>query len=98
MPHGKQSKKNASGAGTIRKKTVRRGGREYTYWEARYTVGSDPGTGRQKQKEGPGRPIRGAPGLLSLPRRGLPRQLSCCFSRAGSSGSTRAALCRGVFR
>ena len=50
MPHGKQSRKNASGAGTIRKKTVRRGGREYTYWEARYTVGFDPGTGRQKQK------------------------------------------------
>ena len=50
MPHGKQSKKNASGAGTIRKKTVRRGGREYTYWEARYTVGFDPGIGRQKQR------------------------------------------------
>ena len=55
MPHGKQSKKNASGAGTIRKKTVRRGGREYTYWEARYTVGFDPGTGRQKQKSVTGR-------------------------------------------
>ena len=55
MPHGKQSRKNASGAGTIRKKTVRRGGREYTYWEARYTVGFDPGTGRQKQKSVTGR-------------------------------------------
>ena len=55
MPHGKQSKKNASGAGTIRKKTVRRGGREYTYWEARYTGGFNPGTGRQKQKSVTGR-------------------------------------------
>lgn len=50
MPHGKQNKKNASGAGTIRKKTVTRNGREYVYWEARYTVGFDTGTGKQKQK------------------------------------------------
>ena len=50
MPHGKQNKKNASGAGTIRKKTVTRNGREYVYWEARFTVGFDPGTGKQKQK------------------------------------------------
>ena len=50
MPHGKQNKKNASGAGTIRKKTVTRNGKEYVYWEARYTVGFDTGTGKQKQK------------------------------------------------
>lgn len=50
MPHGRQSKKNAPGAGTIRKKTVQCGGKEYTYWEARYTVGFDPGTGKQRQK------------------------------------------------
>lgn len=50
MPHGRQSKKNAPGAGTIRKKTVQRGGKEYTYWEARYTVGFDRGTGKQRQK------------------------------------------------
>lgn len=50
MPHGRQSKKNAPGAGMIRKKTVQRGGKEYTYWEARYTVGFDPGTGKQRQK------------------------------------------------
>lgn len=36
--------------GTIRKKTVKRGDKEYTYFEARYTVGYDPGTGRQIQK------------------------------------------------
>lgn len=39
--------KSASGAGNIRKKTVTRGGKEYTYWEARITTGYDPGTGKQ---------------------------------------------------
>lgn len=42
--------RSAAGAGTIRKKTVTRSGREYTYWEARYTAGRDPGTGRQLQR------------------------------------------------
>lgn len=44
------SKKSAAGCGTIRKKTVKRNGKDYTYWEARYTVGYDPGTGKQIQK------------------------------------------------
>lgn len=48
MPHGK--KKNTSGAGSIRKKTVVRNGTEYTYWEARFTTGFDPKTGKQKQR------------------------------------------------
>ena len=42
--------RNAAGAGSIRKKTVKRKGQEYTYWEARVTVGFDPGTGKQVQK------------------------------------------------
>lgn len=42
--------KSASGSGTIRKKTVTRNGKSYTYWEARYTTGTDPGTGKQTQK------------------------------------------------
>ena len=53
MPRGKSNAKKtkaASGAGTIRKKTVKRNGKEYTYWEARYTTGFDPGTGKQVQK------------------------------------------------
>lgn len=51
MPRGNTTKtKNASGAGTIRKKIVRRNGKEYTYWEARYTTGFAPGTGKQIQK------------------------------------------------
>lgn len=44
------SRKAASGIGTIRKKTVTRKGKEYTYWEARYSAGRDPGTGRQIQR------------------------------------------------
>ena len=44
------SKKNAAGCGSIRKKIVNRHGKEYPYWEARYTVGFDPGTGKQIQK------------------------------------------------
>ena len=44
------ARKAASGTGTIRKKTVTRSGKEYTYWEARYTAGRDPGTGKQIQR------------------------------------------------
>ena len=55
MPRGNNNKKGASGAGTIRKKTVIRKGKEYTYWEARYTTGFDPGTGKQRQKSVTGR-------------------------------------------
>ncbi len=54
MPHSKKISRNAPGGGTIRKKIVRRNGIEYTYWEARFTVGFDPSTGKQKQ-----RPITG---------------------------------------
>ena len=52
MPQSKKKKNNkaASGMGTIRKKTVCKGNKEYEYWEARYTVGFDPGTGKQVQK------------------------------------------------
>ena len=44
------ARKAAGGTGTIRKKTVVRNGKEYTFWEARYTVGYDPGTGKQIQR------------------------------------------------
>lgn len=47
MPHStKRTKKAAAGVGTIRQKTIIRNGKEYTIWEARYTEGIDPGTGR----------------------------------------------------
>lgn len=44
------ARKSAAGSGTIRKKTVTRKGKSYTYWEARYTEGYDPGTGKQIQR------------------------------------------------
>ncbi len=44
------ARKAAAGSGTIRKKTVTRAGKEYTYWEARVTTGQDPGTGKQIQR------------------------------------------------
>lgn len=43
-------RKSAAGTGTIRKKTVTRQGKDYTYWEARYSAGRDPGTGKQIQR------------------------------------------------
>ena len=48
MPH--KSSRNAQGSGTIRKKTIIRNGKEYTYWEARYTEGVNSGTGKQIQR------------------------------------------------
>lgn len=41
---------SAAGNGSIRKKTVTCSGKEYTYWEARFTAGRDPGTGKQIQR------------------------------------------------
>ena len=43
-------KKRSSGEGSIRHKTISRNGKNYSYWEARLTVGKDPGTNRQIQK------------------------------------------------
>lgn len=52
------AKKGAKGGGTIRKKTVMRDGKEYTYWEARITTGRDPGTGKQVQRSFTGKTQR----------------------------------------
>lgn len=49
MPYNNKSK-NAAGSGSIRKKTINRKGKDYSYWEARFTVGIDLLTGKQKQK------------------------------------------------
>ena len=40
----------ASGAGSIRKVEKVKNGKKYIYWEARATVGTDPGTGKQIQR------------------------------------------------
>ena len=52
MPRSKQTSmgRGANGLGSIRKKTVQKNGKLYEYWEARITVGSDPGTGKQIQR------------------------------------------------
>ena len=50
MAKKKGSHRNAPGAGNIRKKIVHKNGQEYVYWEARLTVGFDPGTGKQIQR------------------------------------------------
>lgn len=46
----RKSTRGAQGSGTIRKKTVKRHGQEYTCWEARITIGRDPGTEKRIQK------------------------------------------------
>jgi len=46
----KQTGRGASGGGSIRQKTLNRAGKSYTYWEARYTAGYNPNTGRQIQR------------------------------------------------
>ena len=51
MPPSKNKNKRApSGMGTIRKVTKTQKGKKYTYYEARYTEGFDPGTGKQIQR------------------------------------------------
>ena len=44
------ARKAAAGTGNIRKKTKTVKGKLYTWWEARYTAGYDPGTGKQIQR------------------------------------------------
>lgn len=50
MSRTRDMRRNANGAGSIRKKKVKRNGREYECWEGRITVGFDPDTGKQVQK------------------------------------------------
>lgn len=38
------------GAGTLRKVTKEKNGKIYTYWEGQITIGTDPGSGKQKRK------------------------------------------------
>lgn len=44
------ARRAASGAGTLRQKTVTKNGVVYKFWEGRVTVGRDPGTGKQIRK------------------------------------------------
>ena len=42
--------RNAKGAGTIREVTKIKNGKKYTWWEGQVTIGTDPGSGKQKRK------------------------------------------------
>ena len=44
------AKRGANGTGSIRKMNIIKNGREYTYWQGRYTEGYDPETGKQIQR------------------------------------------------
>lgn len=50
MPRKKDMSRNANGSGNIRKITQTVNGKQYTYWQARYTAGYDTGTGKQIQR------------------------------------------------
>lgn len=50
MPRTKTMGRAANGVGSIRKKSVQKNGKTYTYYEARATVGYDHGTGKQIQR------------------------------------------------
>lgn len=50
MSRTNSNNKKANGTGSIRKITSTRNGKEYTYWQARYTAGYDEGTGKQIQR------------------------------------------------
>lgn len=50
MSRKNENKKGANGAGSIRKITTTHNGKEYTYWQRRYTEGDDACTGKQIQR------------------------------------------------
>ena len=50
MSRKNENKKGANGAGSIRKITTTRNGKEYTYWQGRYTEGYNACTGKQIQR------------------------------------------------
>ena len=50
MPRKKDMKRAANGVGSIRKVSFTKNGKEYNYWQARYTAGYDLGTGKQIQR------------------------------------------------
>lgn len=50
MPRTKAMGRGVNGTGSIRKISSTRNGKKYTYWQARYTAGYDPGTGKQIQR------------------------------------------------
>ena len=50
MSRKNENKKGTNGADSIRKITTTHNGKEYTYWQGRYTEGYDACTGKQIQR------------------------------------------------
>ena len=50
MSRKNENEKGANGVGSIRKITTTHNGKEYTYWQGRYTEGYDACTGKQIQR------------------------------------------------
>ena len=65
MPRTKTGK-GAGGAGSIRKITTTKNGKTYTYWQARYTEGFDPGTGKQIQRSITGKTQKEVADMLGI--------------------------------
>ena len=61
-----QSKRTTSGMGSIRKITRTINGKNYTYYEARYTEGYDPGTGKQIQRSISGKTQKEVADILGI--------------------------------
>ena len=50
MPRKREMSRSANGTGSIRKISTTRNGKQYSYWQARYTAGYDPASGKQIQR------------------------------------------------
>ena len=50
MPRKREMGRSANGTGSIRKISTTRNGKQYSYWQARYTAGYDPASGKQIQR------------------------------------------------
>lgn len=66
-----KKRRAAAGCGSIRKKTVTRNGKAYEYWEARYTTGYDPKTGKQRQRSISGKSLTDVRNRMQLACVGL---------------------------
>ena len=66
MSRKNENKKGANGAGSIRKITTTRNGKEYTYWQGRYTEGYDACTGKQIQRSITGKTQKEVADLMGI--------------------------------
>ena len=88
MPRSAKPARGASGGGSIRKKTITRNGKTYSYWEGRYTVGYDPKTGKQRQKSITGKSKKAVAELLGHGRDDVTK-IYLASRSAGQEGGAR---------